>query len=302
MLIKEVCQICNLTKKAVDYYEQQGLIKPQIMENGYRNYSGKEVSVLKEISVLRKCGIGIQDIRMILESVDKSVALARYKHLNDLKMKKLKAAQDCIDGLIQNYDIERSFHQLQQLDEKYLTVQEKLVLAFPGNYGLFVSLHFGRFLHEPIQTEAQQVAYGKVIAYLDHVAALIPDELSVYMEQTIQLNGSKGAEKFEDDLNHAIQEAIHDPDAFFINMRSKTDFPIEGYIAYRTSEEFRESPAGKMANLMIEFQKSSEYQDVFIANLKILSPAYQKYCKQLEEANVAFLERYPQAGTIYGVG
>lgn len=31
MLINEVCKECNLTKKAVEYYTEQGLIQPRIM-------------------------------------------------------------------------------------------------------------------------------------------------------------------------------------------------------------------------------------------------------------------------------
>ena len=32
MLINEVCKECNLTKKAVEYYTEQGLIQPRITE------------------------------------------------------------------------------------------------------------------------------------------------------------------------------------------------------------------------------------------------------------------------------
>ena len=34
MLIHEVCKECNLTKKAIEYYGEQGLISPTVMENG----------------------------------------------------------------------------------------------------------------------------------------------------------------------------------------------------------------------------------------------------------------------------
>ena len=35
MLLNEVCKECNLTKKAVEYYTEQGLIQPRITENGF---------------------------------------------------------------------------------------------------------------------------------------------------------------------------------------------------------------------------------------------------------------------------
>ncbi len=294
MLIKEVCRVCDLTKKAVEYYEQRGFIKPQVLDNGYRDYTATEIATLKELSVLRKCGIGIQDIRVIIDSKDKKVALARYKRLNELKMQKLKVTQACIDELIRSYDVEGSFHRLQQFGAECLTVQERMVLAFPGNYGLYFSLHFGRFLREPIKTEEQRAAYDKIVAYLDNVVASIPNELSNYLEQAIQLNENVDIEKYEDAMNLLMEEAIRDPNAYFQNLE------VDEYIVYRTSEEFKQSPQGKMTDLMLEFQKNSHYHDIFLPNLMILSPAYKAYCERLEAANAAFLEKYPQAGTIYG--
>ena len=35
MLIKDVCLKAKVTKKAVEYYIEQGLISPRILENGY---------------------------------------------------------------------------------------------------------------------------------------------------------------------------------------------------------------------------------------------------------------------------
>ena len=57
MLINEVCKRCGLTKKAIEYYEKQGLTHPQIMGNGYRVFSEDDVIQLNKIAVL--CGLGI---------------------------------------------------------------------------------------------------------------------------------------------------------------------------------------------------------------------------------------------------
>ncbi|MFR1294404.1 MAG: MerR family transcriptional regulator [Coprobacillus cateniformis] len=48
MLIKDVCKLCHVTKKALVYYEDKGLISPLIMENGYRDYSQKISRSLKK--------------------------------------------------------------------------------------------------------------------------------------------------------------------------------------------------------------------------------------------------------------
>ena len=66
MLIKDVSKITSLTKKAIEYYTEQGLISPVILENGYRDFSKKDVERLKEISVLRKLGISVEEIKEVL--------------------------------------------------------------------------------------------------------------------------------------------------------------------------------------------------------------------------------------------
>lgn len=70
MLINEVCKECNLTKKAVEYYAEQGLIQPRITENGYRQFSETDALKLKRIAVLRGLGFSVperfaQFLRMI---------------------------------------------------------------------------------------------------------------------------------------------------------------------------------------------------------------------------------------------
>lgn len=47
MYIKEVCRECKLTKKAIEYCEQQGLISPINEGNGYRNYTDDDILTLK---------------------------------------------------------------------------------------------------------------------------------------------------------------------------------------------------------------------------------------------------------------
>ena len=68
MLINEVCKECNLTKKAVEYYTEQGLIQPRIKENGYRQFSETDALKLKRIAVLRGLGFSVPEIRTILEN------------------------------------------------------------------------------------------------------------------------------------------------------------------------------------------------------------------------------------------
>ena len=51
-----------LQKKAIEYYEEQGLTHPQIMGNGYRVFSEDDVIRLNKIAVLRGLGISVSAI------------------------------------------------------------------------------------------------------------------------------------------------------------------------------------------------------------------------------------------------
>ena len=103
MLINEVCRECNLTKKAIEYYGEQGLISPVIMDNGYRQFSDADVSKLKRIAVLRGLGFSVSDIRTILE---KEGLPAIYDVLNkkELEIADLQTKQALIKQLADGGD------------------------------------------------------------------------------------------------------------------------------------------------------------------------------------------------------
>lgn len=295
MLIKEVCDKCKLTKKAIEYYESKNLMHPQILENGYRDYSDFDISILKEISVLRKCGIGIADIAEIRNSSNKSAALAKCKYITELRIQRLNDIQKCMDSMIADYDVNREFDYLQTHDEDLYTIKEKFVFAFPGNYGLYMSMHFGRFLNGTIETEEQRKAYDAIVQYLDHVDMYLPAELSEFLEAFFNASEKIDALKIEEETNGKIHEMLTDTDGYLERNREE----IEKYIEYKNSDEYRNSEAANIQKFMLDFQKKSGYQEVLIANMKILSPSYAEYLKKVEAANEIMLKKYPKAKDMY---
>lgn len=69
MTIKEVENILGVPRATVRFYEKEGLISPDREENGYRTYSEEKVSRLKQVIILRKLGIAVNDIEDILDGV-----------------------------------------------------------------------------------------------------------------------------------------------------------------------------------------------------------------------------------------
>ena len=73
MKIYQVEEIVGITKKNIRFYEDEGLLNPERNpENGYRDYSLKDVRQLQKIKLLRKLSVPIEEIRM-LEKGSKSL-------------------------------------------------------------------------------------------------------------------------------------------------------------------------------------------------------------------------------------
>ena len=88
MKINEVEALVNITKKNIRFYEEQGLLSPQRnTENGYRNYSEEDVQVLRQIKLLRKLGVPIEEIRHMLTGVH-TVGDGMRRHLVSLEREK----------------------------------------------------------------------------------------------------------------------------------------------------------------------------------------------------------------------
>ena len=76
MKSNEVQKETGLTRKAIEYYELQGLLEPNRDENGYRNYSDSDVQMLKKISLFRQLGLNLTEIVKIANSGSEKQALA----------------------------------------------------------------------------------------------------------------------------------------------------------------------------------------------------------------------------------
>lgn len=104
MLIKEVCTQCGLTKKAVEYYEEQGLIHPATSENRYRNFSAYDAECLKTIAVLRRLGLNIKYIKSVLCSTGNDV-LCGIAHQCNLESKREMVKQRLLKKLSADIEI-----------------------------------------------------------------------------------------------------------------------------------------------------------------------------------------------------
>lgn len=65
----EFAKLCNINKKTLFYYDEVGLLKPEIvLENGYRYYSVRQIEVFDVIDIMRKLKISLKEIKHFLDN------------------------------------------------------------------------------------------------------------------------------------------------------------------------------------------------------------------------------------------
>lgn len=285
MLINEVCKKTKLTKKAVEYYVLQGLLSPEVSKNGYRNFRKEDAERLSKISVLRKLGLGIEDIKAVLSDSSNAVLqkLSVRKELLSRKALKKAAILEELSGGRDYQEISRELDALEQ----NATIEERLLNSFPGYYGKFICLHFASFLDEPVSSENQKEAYQEIIDFLDNVPELqFPEEIQEYLEE----NTSGITVEQINSIVEKQKKSVEEPEKFLEENKETLEF----FYRYMQLEEYKASPAYKFRLLLKEFNQSTGYYDVFIPAMKKLSPAYAKYQQLIEIAGEKLLAAYPQ--------
>ncbi len=70
MQIQTIEEKTGLDRATIRYYEQEGLIFPKRLQNGYRDYSEKNLQDLLKIKLLRQIGLPLESIFQLMEGKD----------------------------------------------------------------------------------------------------------------------------------------------------------------------------------------------------------------------------------------
>lgn len=285
MQVNEICRQTGLTKKAVEYYQLKGLVAPKVNENGYRKFSDSDLSRLNEIALLRKLELSTDEILRVLNSTDKKHTLGLIKPLKEIQAKAKLDRLELMEQLINGVDVAEINDRLNSLEQRS-TIKEKLLLAFPGYYGRYVSLHFGQYLNEPIKTKEQKLLYVKVVDFLDNMEAIeIPEELQSVLDE---VDNDMDNQKIKE-MRTNLRSAYDDFDTYWeINKDT-----ILHYAEYKKTDEYQNSVMEQLMNLFRKFGETSGYYKVFIPTMRKLSPAYDSYYKKMLEANEKLIEKIP---------
>lgn len=269
MLLNEIVKEVGMTKRAIKYYEEKGLLSVKKDNNGYRNYTKEDVETLKKISIYRKLGICIDDIKKLLETNDKRILLDVYhQKLQEKQMQEseLEALKDFID----NGDPDKANELLD-----YETIENAIESMLPEEeWADYLISHFKPFLNVKIKTSEQKQALKNILEYCENTTLKTP----FMMKLGIKLSGGIVKEtrtademiSYYRDMSEEEYERLKDGVLKGAKLKSGILKYHPSYVAQR--------------KMMKEYQNKG-YNDIFIPNLMILSPKYGEYKRALDSIN-----------------
>jgi DNA-binding transcriptional MerR regulator len=189
MKINEVAKITGLTKKAIYYYEQEGLLSPKKdVENGYRVFYEDDLTRLLQVSVLRRLDIPLSRIKQVAENPN---------DLHAILMDQLETTGNQIESLLKNQEIIRDLitkvdpHDPASMIDGFRNLNEQLFVSgsinpgfmqneletvFPGMLGKILFIHYGQFLDEGLNNNEKITAWKEIVTKLDSLEEIAYSE------------------------------------------------------------------------------------------------------------------------------
>ena len=275
MQINEVTQQVDLSKRAIKYYEEQGLLTVKKDSNGYRNYTEKNLTTLKEIAVYRKLGINISDIKQLLKSKDTQLLETIYEQ----KASDLHVQQEQLEALrsyIQDHNVDRIYESVD-----YQTIAQALQDMIPGFYGYYFMNHFMPYLQIPITTKEQQIAYENIIQFWDNTTIRIPLFMKLMNFIFYRFTPKASMEQMVSRMESQIQQYLNPSEEEYKKLKEQTLRNVK----LKNSLFYKYLPViSSQSKFMKQLQKQG-YNDIFIPNMIALSPKYKEYHDALMHIN-----------------
>lgn len=280
MRIHEVCARTGLTKKAINWYEQQGLINVNYNENGYRTFSEEDVARLQEIYLLRKLDIAAKDIKDIVGSGNKPAALQKVRHQKQLDADMGQNRLLALDKLIAHYDAGTMEEVEAQLEED--PIGRRLMLVFPGFWGEIMLRHFTPYLQDPLTTPEQLAAYQQLVNWLDDAQVKLP--LAIRLQNRLMQRVMPGVQMA--DPGEGINKVLYGGEAEVEKLRQTIRHQKKWYVRLNPIRAiFRHA-----SHTMRKRLTTSGYYDHFIPAMRAASPSYNAYSEKLEEMEKQIME------------
>lgn len=275
MQINEVIQKVDLSKRAVKYYEEQGLLTVAKGANGYRNYSDDNIVTLKKISVYRKLGIGIKDIKELLNGNNKELLESIYRD-KEKELEKQAEELNALKIFIRQGDVEPVY---QMVD--YQTIGDAMKDMLPGYYGYYFMNHFMPYLQIQIETPEQEQAYRNIIQFWDTADIKLPLMMKIIGWLNFRLMPKESMQSMAVRADQQMKKYIQMSEEDYEKLKKE----ILRNVKMKNCFFFKYHPAFLSQRKFMKQLQDKGYNDIFIPNMKVLSPKYKEYHDALMRAN-----------------
>lgn len=291
MNIKIVSEKTGLTKKAIKYYESEGLINPSKNNcNNYREYTDEDIVKLNLIGALRAIDVPTMEIKSLvdgakdLQAVMKSTLEKINETISNLEKSRL-IISSILSKDLQDYnmigDQVKKLRETMELStaEKKEFISITLLRIFPGNYGKIIVYTYEPFLDITIDNEVKKNAWLKLVEYLDNLNEI--DETHPLIRGMNNINVSKMDK----------QQAKNNVDCLLSGDVTTTEKCKEEVVAFVKSlnenEEIRKRFNKSIAQTKELLNYTGATDDLIDDCLEILNEDFKKYReigKQLNKA------------------
>ena len=132
MKINEVEAQVGITKKNIRFYEEQGLLSPRRDSgNGYRDYGEADVAVLRQVKLMRKLGVPLEEIRRMQAGGTVADGMRRHLVTLERERKSLEQSIQLCQSLkdreerLESLDAAGILEEMERLEREGTTFQDK---------------------------------------------------------------------------------------------------------------------------------------------------------------------------------
>lgn len=278
MLRNDIEKRTGLTRKAIEYYEYKGFIKPNKLENGYRDYSDNDLDCLNKIVLYKKLGLSLDQIKDIILNGKKLLPSVLRKKEYQLEIENER--KDILKMLIDGKDEDMINSKLRSIDIKE-SIYSRLESAFPGYFGQVMFSSYKPFLDDALEDKNKEY-FDNYIEYLDNLPKL---ELTNEEKEYIESTSSSIDMNLIDNINSNKLEAIDNFETWFYENKEI----IKEYDSFKNSCEYQKSPMKNIQDKIKSFMLENKYYETAIPLIRRFSPKYNNYYNKLIIANEKFI-------------
>ncbi len=283
MNIKIASEKTGLTKKAIKYYENEGLIKPSKKpENNYREYSEDDIVKLNLIGALRSLDITVVGIRDVVEGKKglPETLMDAVKKIDE-NISCLGKSKLIIESLIEKnlIDYKASGEQIRKLretlelskDDKKEFISNILLRIFPGNFGqVFVNI-YDPFLRVSIDNDEKKKIWLKLVEFLDSVDEVEENDYLIKQVNNSDTDKLDELKKMLDTQNKDILNYDENTKSNMVNAQ------VEFVKSLKESGELKQKVSKCIENLKQSMKIIGPIQKDFEEYLCILNEEFKKY-------------------------